>query len=240
MDRILPTQRPQQPLAGNQRWRDLLFVHWPIPAQLIQEKLPPGLEVDCHDGLSYIGVVPFMMWDVRPWWLPKFMAFNFLEINVRCYVHHKGEPGVYFLSLDAASWLAVKAARIGWSLPYFHAGMSMSREGERITYSSMRKSKTVASFTTEYEILEPVNSTDINGIEFFLAERYLLFANRRNRLYRGQVHHAPYPLHRARIHSLEQNLIQIAGLEVADDMPALAHYSPGVDVDIFPLYPIKQ
>ena len=55
------------------------------------------------------------------------MGLNFLEINVRTYVHLDGEgPGVFFLSLEASSWLAVKAARFGWGLPYFHASMTMT------------------------------------------------------------------------------------------------------------------
>ena len=131
--RITPTKPPSLSLAGNQRWRDLLFIHWPIDKDLIQKQLPEGLEVDSYDNQAYIGIVPFMMFDVRPWWLSKFMTFDFLETNVRTYVHYKGMPGVYFFSLDAASWLAVQAARIGWSLPYSYAEMKLQKNKDKIS-----------------------------------------------------------------------------------------------------------
>ena len=235
IDRITPTKRPAPPLAGNQRWRDLLFVHWPIDKDLIQKQLPKGLEVDCFDNQAYIGIVPFMMFDVRPWWLPKFMAFNFLETNLRTYVHYKGMPGVYFFSLDAASWLAVQAARIGWSLPYYYAKMNMEKTVEQISYSTIRKTKHKSMLKVEYQPTESVSSTDTNGLEFFLAERYHLFTKQGKHLYQGQVHHTPYPLQAVKLLHLEQTLIEAAGLQVEQPMPTLAHYSSGVDVDIFPL-----
>jgi uncharacterized protein YqjF (DUF2071 family) len=64
------------------------------------------------------------MKNIRSAWMPKATAMNFLETNVRTYVHHRGEPGVWFFSLEASSRLAVYAARVGWGLPYFHADMS--------------------------------------------------------------------------------------------------------------------
>ena len=87
----------------------------------------------------------------------------------------------------------------------------------------------------EYQPTEHVSSNDPNGLEFFLAERYHLFTKRGKHLYQGQVHHPPYPLQNAKLLSLEQTLIETAGLQVAQPMPSLAHYASGVDVDIFPL-----
>ena len=60
------------------------------------------------------------------------------ETNVRTYVHHRGEPGVYFFSLEAASRLAVRAARMMWGLPYWFAEMTSTREEHRMRYGSRR------------------------------------------------------------------------------------------------------
>ena len=239
LDRITPTKRPNSPRVADQSWRDLLFLHWPIDKDLLQSKLPAGLQVDCHNGQAYIGVIPFMMYSVRPWWLPKFMAFDFLEANVRTYVHYKGRPGVFFFSLDAASWLAVQAARIGWSLPYYYAKMNMRKQGDIISYTSTRKNKHKSMLAVEYQILEPVSSADTNSLAFFLAERYLLFTQRGKKLYEGQVHHVPYPLQNAQIRSCQETLIEAAGLAVDSQMPPLVHYSKGVDVDIYPLHVVN-
>ena len=78
----------------------------------------------------------------------------------------------------------------------------------------------------------------VGTLEHFLAERYLLYASRRGRLYRGQVHHEPYPLQAAEVPSLEENLVAAAGISRPDG-PPLAHYASGVRVEVFPLQRLK-
>ena len=53
-----------------QSWRELLFLHWDFPVEQIQATLPPGLHVDTFDGQAWLGVVPFRMRQLRPWWFP--------------------------------------------------------------------------------------------------------------------------------------------------------------------------
>src|SRR3989442_4778967 len=72
--------------------------------------------------------IPFGMRNVRLRALPPLPTVSrFLELNVRTYVTYDGYPGVYFLSLDAASRLAVAAARRWYRLPYVNAAMEMTR-----------------------------------------------------------------------------------------------------------------
>jgi len=105
-------------------WRDLLFMHWRLPPELIAALVPPELELDTFDGAAWIGVVPFRMTDVglrhlgrMPW------VSSFAELNVRTYVKGGGKAGVWFFSLDAASRIAVRVARARFHLPYFDARM---------------------------------------------------------------------------------------------------------------------
>ena len=67
-----------------------------------------------------------------------------------------------------------------------------------------------------------------------MFERYLLYSARRGHLKLGQVHHSPYPVWDATLESCAQTLTQAAGLPPMEGAP-LCHYSPGVDVEIFPL-----
>jgi hypothetical protein len=83
--------------------------------------VPPELELDLYDGQAYVGIVPFQIALLCESWWPKAAAMSFLETNVRTYVRYQGRPGVYFLSLDAASTCAVVGARFFWGLPYFPA-----------------------------------------------------------------------------------------------------------------------
>src|ERR1700691_124293 len=139
MDRLAPTHPPGRPAAGLPRWRNLLFLHWEVPANAVAKLLPQGLSVDTFEGRTYVGVVPFTMRDVSPWWSPSVPGVsNFHELNVRTYVHAGGRPGVCFHSLDAASAIAVIAARTGWHLPYHRAAMVLDEKGSDVHYTSRR------------------------------------------------------------------------------------------------------
>lgn len=237
LDRISPTKRPERPVAGTQRWRELLFVHWTLPLEAVRPLIPQEVELDPWDGRAWVGMVPFRMERIRPSWLPSVMALDFLELNLRTYVHFRGRPAVWFFSLDASSCLAVKAARTGWSLPYHHAGMSVARDGARVRYSSERKDGS-ARLAVEYEIGEALGPSEPGTLEHFLLERYLLLSTRGGKILEGQVHHVPYPAHRARIERIEQSMIQAAGMPAPDAGPAAVHFSPGVDVEVFGPWPV--
>src|SRR5688572_18438599 len=90
IDRITLTLRPARPIVGYQRWRDLLFLHWPIPVEVLRPLVPEPLSIDTYEGVAYVGLVPFWMIGVRPTWAPERSAFRFLETNVRTYTHLEG------------------------------------------------------------------------------------------------------------------------------------------------------
>ena len=234
IDRIAPTRRPDKRPVGYQRWRSLLFLHWPVRVEALRPLVPPGLAVDTYDGIAYIGLTPFLMRGVRPALAPEALALDFPETNVRTYVHVDGrDPGVYFFSLDAASRLAVVAARAGFGLPYYHARMRLARRDGVIEYASRRLSGTRPRLAVRYEPGEHLGASPPGTLEHFLIERYLLHVERWGRLWCGQVHHAPYPVQRARLLDLQDELVAAAGLPQSADPPPLVHYAAGVDVEVF-------
>ncbi len=235
IDRVAPTRRPEGKSAGSQNWRELLFVHWAVPVERLRPLIPEALELDLHEGVAWVGAVPFVMEDVRPWWLPGAMAFNFLETNLRAYVVHKGEPGVFFFSLEAASWLAVRAARTGWGLPYHHAAMRLTHEDGVAHYRTERRGAPSALLDVRYKLGEVLGPSAPGTLEHFLLERYLLFVERGGRILRGQIHHTPYPAQRAEVISISEGLFEAAGLPSTQGPPALVHYASGVDVEVFAL-----
>lgn len=237
IDRISPTQRPDERAVGWQSWRELLFVHWAVPEELVRPLVPDRLSIDTFRGETFIGLVPFAMEGVRPWWLP--LGLSFLETNLRLYVHLDGQaPGVWFLSLDAASWLAVQAARIGWRLPYHHARMSSARVGDVVDYRSQRRGLDEAALQVQYRIGQPLGASAPGSLQFFLLERYLLYAEKGGRLLQGQVHHSPYPAHAADILQLSEGIVSAAGLPPGLGAPPIVHCSPGVDVEVFALHAV--
>ena len=134
-----PWPLPRSPWVMTQRWHDLLFAHWSVPARELRERIPPALELDLFEGRAWVGIVPFRMSGVRLRACPPLPGTSaFLELNVRTYVKHADRPGVWFFSLDAESALAVRAARRGFHLPYFDAEMRLAEEAGAIRYRSER------------------------------------------------------------------------------------------------------
>lgn len=232
IDRIAPTRRPERPVWGTQSWRQLLFMHWPVPVAALRQVVPSSFELDTYEGTAYVGVVPFAMRAVRPAVVPSALALDFLETNVRTYVLRRGEPGVYFFSLEAASRLAVLAARAAFALPYHFARMSLSEADGVVRYRTERVSGR-ATLDVTYRVGEALGPSRPGSLEHFLIERYLLFTERRGVALRGQVHHPAYAVRRADVLSVSDGLLTAAGLPAVSALPAFAHYSPGVDVDVF-------
>lgn len=239
IDRQQPGRRPAGKNDGTQRWESLLFCHWEIDPQILRPHVPAELDLDTFQGRAYVGIVPFKMRDIRPSWLPKRFAFNFLETNVRTYVTCNNRPGVYFFSLDANSRLAVHAARIGWSLPYYHATMTESAAGETISYASHRGGFQ-ARHQVSFRVRDRIGYPTLGSLEHFLVERYLLFVQNKKSIHCGQVHHSPYEVWNATIDEIDQDLIAASGIKLESDQPCFAHYSPGVDVEVFAIQPVDQ
>ncbi|MAG92376.1 MAG: hypothetical protein CMJ48_01295 [Planctomycetaceae bacterium] len=248
IDRLEPTQRPPGQPAGFHRWSKLLFLHWPVRESELRPLVPEALTIDTFEGKAWIGLVLFQMSKVRPRWFPAIPGVSsFPEFNVRTYVHRDGaDPGVWFFSLDAGKSLPVHIARWRWKLPYYRAAMRVKSGGRRVAYHSERLWPGVVGPGVEAETefgdligtfnkdLTPGQATP-GTLEHFLAERYLLYCQSPNKeLFRGRVHHTPYPLREARVENLTETLLAASSITRPETPPHVL-YSEGVEVEVFPL-----
>jgi uncharacterized protein len=238
-----PFPLPTRPWQMTQRWRDLLFAHWPIPAQTIAPLIPAGLEVDTFDQSAWVGVVPFWMDRVKLRGIPKIPgASRFPELNLRTYVREQNtnRTGVYFFSLEAANPLAVCMARLFFRLPYHWAKMSIEARGDReFTYQSDRLlSAQAVRFRAKYRGLGQMRMLEQSRpgtIEYFLTERYCLFTSDRDgQLLRGDIHHKPWPLEAAEAEIEVNDLPSAYGIALPETAPLL-HYSRELAVYIWSL-----
>jgi len=237
-DRLRMRERPAGNPLMNHTWANLLFLHWRVDPERLQRTLPPGLYVDLHDDAAYVGIVPFFMNDIRPRRLPAWKPLsNFLETNVRTYVHDAaGTPGVWFYSLDCNSPLTVWGARTCFHLPYRHARMSavMNSAGE-IDYASQVRRGT-AGCRLRYSLAGEPQPAEPGSLEFFLVERYVMFAaDRQGGLFTGTVVHRPYPIVPCQVHAWSSNLLAEHDFAVDEATFDHALATPGVDVDVFSL-----
>ena len=222
-----------------QRWRELLFLHWTAEPAEIQARIPPGLHVDCYNGQAWIGLVPFRMEGVRPRFLPALPGLSaFPELNLRTYVYdNRGRPGVWFFSLDTPRAFANWIARTFFHLNYQLAEMESRTSGPGRIHYTCRRRGTNNPQHFEWERTGLHRRATEGSLEFFLVERYRLFAYdwKKKRLHTGKVHHAPYPLQIARVDALSEELFAINQLPMPKNSPESVIASPGVNVQIHPL-----
>ena len=226
-----------------QKWHDLLFMHWPVEPDMIRPLIPGRLEVDRYDGAAWIGVVPFRMSGIRARLLPPIPGTSaFPELNVRTYVRADGKPGVWFFSLDAANALAVAMARRFFRLPYFRAQMSLRRlEGGRIVYRSHRTQgrAPAADLRANYAPTgEPFRAAP-GTIDSFLCERYCLYAACKSLLFRGEIDHTPWPLQHAEAVVEVNTMAAAAGIALPETRPLL-HFAGIQQVKIWALEQLRE
>ena len=101
-----------------QRWTHLLFLSYPVEPDDVQARLPDGLEVDMLDGRAWVSVVPFFMSHIRFPVTPGFGFVRLRELNLRTYVRFRGQPGIYFFTLDTDNLLGQWIGRKFFHLPY--------------------------------------------------------------------------------------------------------------------------
>jgi uncharacterized protein YqjF (DUF2071 family) len=224
-------------------WDELTFLHWRYDPVEVQRLLPEGLTVETFDGSAWVGLVPFYLRVGLPHvpsvpWLSRFC-----ETNVRTYVKSRdGRTGVWFFSLDAARLGAVVVARASYQLPYFWSDMTLEHDpvgdeatnvGDVLAYRSRRRWPGPRGATSEARIRvgEPFSPEELGELDHYLTARWALFSAPFWGLRHARAFHEPWPLHRAEVLDLDDQLVAASGLSQPEG-PPLAHWSRSVAVRI--------
>jgi uncharacterized protein len=235
-----PWPVPDEPWLMAQTWRGLLFAHWALAPADVERIIPRALALDTFDGQAWIGVTPFEVSGLRPrGGLPVPVISRFPELNVRTYVTLGGKPGIFFLSLDAASLLAVLAARRSYRLPYFRARMQLEPGPDGIRYQSDRISLDgePASFEATYRPSGEISPAVPGSLEYFLTERYCLYTiDDAQRPLRADIQHPPWPLQPATA-TIRVNTMARPWRVGLPEEPPLLHFAAVQRVLIWPLRP---
>jgi hypothetical protein len=229
--RGVPVEAPAltSAVTFDQHWCDLTFLHWPVEPDRVAHLIPPGAQVDVFDGLTYVGLVPFAMRDVRlgtALRAPYLGAFG--EVNVRLYsVDDKGRHGVVFRSLDC-SRLAVVLATRAVAVPYVWAHVSTTGgPGPVRSYAVRRRGRGpvagahCAVSVRAGRLVEPTER------ERWLTARWGMHGALLGRPLWIPNHHGDWPLHEATIERLDDGLVAAAGVTPTGPM-LRPLWSPGV------------
>ena len=229
MDGFLVDAPPlQPPVWVEQFWGDLTFVHWPVDPAGVAHLYPPGTAPDVFtDGLTYVGLVPFVMHrSVVGGRLPLPYFGAFAETNVRLYsVDAAGRHGVLFRSLETPRLAVVGMTRLGMGVPYTWAKLRVTRTADRITYLGTRRWPERGLRTlAEVAIGAPVEPTPL---EVWLTARWGAHTRKAGRTWWVPNEHPAWPLRRAELVELNDDLVPASGVVPAGP-PLRALFSPGV------------
>jgi len=189
--------RSKRPWIAQQVWKDVLFLHWPIPNDLIQPEIPAPFKVDTYGGKCWISIVLFQALHSRPRGIPIFLSQpDLLQVNIRTYVQLNGVPGVYFLSLDTNSKSTVRGARSLFNLPYRQAHMSFKQDDHGMQFESKttNQSAEFGCFKARYTPTSIQVDQQTGSLAHFLTERYYLWTIKNKKVLRGSISHQPWDL----------------------------------------------
>ena len=205
-------------------------MHWKVDPSRLQPHLPSGLAIDLFDGEAYVGVIPFVMKNVRPRGLPAVPGIStFAEFNVRTYVVNDGQPGVFFLTLDAKSLVTCMHAPRAYGLAYRYAKAKVKRQGATLEWRSRRSSDGAQLVGTS----NPIGTKQVaqpHTLEHFLFERYCLYTEHKGCLRRAYVFHEPWVFHEGEVRLNNNSLLESYGMGLDVLAPDLIHVSQGLPV----------
>src|SRR5690606_7226695 len=131
-------------------------------------------------------------------------------------------PGVYFLNIEASKIISVAVSKLLSVLPYEHA--DMYRNNKDYFQSDFKKKN--FSFEVKYQVKNEI--TDKTDLDCFLTERYCLYVDADEVLYRYDIHHIPWPLYHLDLYQIETNYV-LGDLNL-NELPLKVQYSSGVQV----------
>jgi len=229
MSSVHPDERVTVPML-RQRWRDVVFAHWPVPAATIDELLPAGLHADTRDGAAWLTLTPFRVEASRPLFAPPVPGVsNFSETNVRTYVvGPDGLDGLWFFTLETNSLSTTIAANAALRIPYRWATAQAVRTPQRLTYHRRRRlTEPAPEQHLSIEIGRPKPPTNVD-LATWLTGRWRAWTLIGRRLTFVPVEHEPWPLFDAVLVDQTGTLVTSLGLPELPGDPLL-HWSLGVD-----------
>lgn len=224
-----------KPWIMQQDWDQLLFLHWPIPVEIIRPYIPSCFEIDTYDGEAWVSIVTFEMNRIKYRGMPDITSLNgILELNVRTYVTFQGDPGIYFLSLDADHSLGVILARYIMGMNYIKGKMRIDRKGDVLHFSSRRTGERYPSahFHIRYQLTPSIITSQPGSLLYWLTERYKQWVYRWGRVYKGIIKHHSWKLQEADVDIPVNMMVDYFPSDIFEKKP-IAHYSEHKHTMIF-------
>jgi len=216
------------------RWDRAVFIHYEADPIALRRDVP--FELDLRHGRAFVSLVAFTLQRMRPriggrlaeWLFKPIATHEFL--NIRTYVRHQGESGIYFLAEWLSNPLSVRLGPRSFGLPYHFGRISYQHACNDVALHGTVKARRGQLTYQGCVGGDNFESCDAGSLTEFLLERYTAFTEHRQRERFFRVWHAPWPQSPAEIELTADTLIDSTGRwwKTADYVGA--NYSPGVEV----------
>jgi uncharacterized protein len=218
-------------------WDNVVFIHYEIEPKELQRCIPYPL--DLYHGHAFVSLVAFTMRRMRPRRGGTLGALLFKPIathhflNVRTYVKHKGEVGIYFIREWLSNRMAVWLGPWSFGLPYRFGKIEyrndFKQEHEQECRGRVQGSGGAFSYCATLKTIELTNSP-AESLDEFLLERYTAFtqSGRQRRFFR--IWHEPWQQVGAKVEIVNDDLIRATESWWQESACVGANYSPGVNV----------
>lgn len=211
----------------SQHWSDVIFLHYEVDAQKLQQLTP--FPLDLYEGKAIVSIVPFVMSRIRFPFLPSIPGLSrLLELNLRTYVRVNGVPAVYFFTLDSNHLPGVLIARWFFALPY------------RWVKLHFNKNKNYEFSSSKFELKAQIGEIALpNDFDRWATERYALFTHRGSASLCGIVEHAPWKLQMLKVISLRDDFSSLLGMDLKAQAFRATAYAQQLDVRFRPFRKIE-
>lgn len=226
--------RPGEPLFIAD-WDRALFLHYEVEPGLLRTEVP--FELDLWEGRAYVSLVAFTLRHLRlrgvgragGWLLGPIASHEFL--NVRTYVRHRHEPGIFFLSEWVPNRLSHRLGPGTFGLPYQLGQLAYDHSHEQRAVSGC-----VVDVGTGDELRysgrlaegAALRSCGAGTLDEFLVERYTAFTQRRHARMFFRIWHEPWLQCSADVIIPSDSLLRNRWPWFERARYDSAHYSPGV------------
>jgi uncharacterized protein YqjF (DUF2071 family) len=224
---------PGEPLFYSD-WLRAVFMHYEVDVEHLQRAVP--FELDLREGKAYVSAVAFTMRGLRPacggrWtaWLLAPIATHGL-LNVRTYVRHSGEAGIYFLAEWIPNRLSVLLGPRTFGLPYRFGQLDYEHVHEagklqgRVTAASSE-----LSYAADIAINRDFKPCPAGSLSEFLLERYTAFTTCGSRGKFFRIWHEPWLQKCTEVRIWDDSLLAVHFPWFRDAKLTAANYAPGVD-----------
>ena len=215
-------------------WERVLFIHYEVNPAELQKEVP--FELDLWEGRALVSVVAFTLRGMRPrrggrlaeWTFKPVATHPFL--NVRTYVQHEAEPGIYFLTEWLPNRLSVLLGPLLYGLPYRFARINYRHVHERSFLAGRVEAPGRSgrfTYETRLNSNTPFKSCQAKSRDEFLLERYTAYTSHgfSRRFFR--VWHPPWQQALAPVSAVEDTLLARTWPWFKDARLVGANYSPG-------------